>query len=85
MLSRTIALLHAIEERKDFSCSLTGALTRIASALQKSPVDIDTLRSDAYGIFRTFDGLLYNEIEEEAFDLVGDIGLLVQALEDDRT
>lgn len=85
LFSRTISLLHAIDENENFSQKyqwLASDLLDIASALQKSPVDIDTLRKRAYGIFRTFDGPLHNEIEQEAYDLVGEIGLLRRKLKE---
>jgi len=87
LLSRTISLIHAIEESEDFKQrypNLLIALKRISSALQKSPVDadVDTLGKATYYIFRTFDGPLHNEIEQEAYDLVGEIGLLRRKLKE---
>lgn len=87
LLSRTISLIHAIEESEDFKQrypNLLVALKRISSALQESPVDVGagTLGKATYYIFRTFDGPLHNEIEQEAYDLVGEIGLLRRKLQE---
>lgn len=84
LLERVVSLKQIIEQRDDTSQKyqwLSKALMRIAFALQQCPVDIPTLRKETFGIFRVLDGPLHNEIENLAFELVGDIGLLEEKLE----
>lgn len=84
LLERVVSLKQIIEQSDDTSQKyqwLSKALMRIAFALQQCPVDIPTLRKEAFGIFRVLDGPLHNEIENLAFELVGDIGLLEEKLE----
>ena len=86
LLLRTLSLIRRIEESKEEQRreyrSLLIALERIASALQKDPVDENALRKGTYYIVRDFDGPLYNEIEQEAYDLAGEIGFLRRRLKE---
>lgn len=60
--------------------NLINTLNALNSILANEPIDVQALIGEAAGIIRMYDGPLYNEIEQEAYELAGEVGLLVRKL-----